>query len=107
MKAATMAKKATAMTRVEVGMISERALLPASSHTSKRRSAASSADRPSSDRASAARAEARAYVIDAHVHLHPDRLAEAIRRWFDAHAWDIRYRGGVDEAVRTLIEGGV
>ncbi|MGZ6125907.1 MAG: amidohydrolase family protein [Myxococcales bacterium] len=46
-------------------------------------------------------------IVDAHVHLHPDRLAEAIRRWFDTHAWSIRYRSGVDEAVRTLREGGV
>ena len=28
-------------------------------------------------------------IVDAHVHLHPDRLAEAIRRWFDTHAWAI------------------
>jgi uncharacterized protein len=46
-------------------------------------------------------------IIDAHVHLHPVRLAEAIRRWFDAHAWEIRYRSGVDEAVRTLADGGI
>lgn len=46
-------------------------------------------------------------IVDAHVHLHPDRLADAIRRWFDAHAWDIRYRSGVDRSVATLVEGGV
>jgi len=46
-------------------------------------------------------------IVDAHVHLFPDRLAEAIRSWFDQHAWDIRYRVGVEEAVRTLKEGGV
>src|SRR5207253_3405522 len=46
-------------------------------------------------------------IVDAHVHLHPERLAEAIRRWFDTHAWHIKYRAGVDEAVRTLREGGV
>jgi predicted TIM-barrel fold metal-dependent hydrolase len=46
-------------------------------------------------------------IVDAHVHLHPDRLAEAIRRWFDTHAWDIRYREGVDASVRTLLDGGV
>jgi predicted TIM-barrel fold metal-dependent hydrolase len=46
-------------------------------------------------------------IVDAHVHLHPDRLAEAIRRWFDTHAWDIRYRAGVDALVGTLIHGGV
>ncbi len=46
-------------------------------------------------------------IVDAHVHLHPDRLAEAIRRWFDTHAWEIKYRSGVDESVRTLTDGGV
>ena len=68
------------------------------------RSADHSLANPSDEATSAA---ARACVVDAHVHLHPDRLAEAIRRWFDAHAWDIRYRSGVDEAVRTLLDGGV
>jgi len=46
-------------------------------------------------------------IVDAHVHLHPERLAEAIRRWFDTHAWHIQYRTGVDDAVRVLVEGGV
>jgi predicted TIM-barrel fold metal-dependent hydrolase len=46
-------------------------------------------------------------VIDAHVHLFPDRLAEAVRRWFDTHAWPIEYRTSVDESVATLRAGGV
>ncbi|MGZ6144258.1 MAG: amidohydrolase family protein [Myxococcales bacterium] len=46
-------------------------------------------------------------IVDAHVHLFPDRLAEAIRRWFDAHAWNIEHRIGVEECLRTLREGGV
>jgi predicted TIM-barrel fold metal-dependent hydrolase len=46
-------------------------------------------------------------IVDAHVHLFPDRLADAVRRWFDEHAWDIRYRLPIAEAVRTLREGGV
>jgi uncharacterized protein len=46
-------------------------------------------------------------IVDAHVHLHPDRLAEAIRRWFDTHAWAIQYREGVDASIRVLLEGGV
>ncbi|MFN2546105.1 MAG: amidohydrolase family protein [Myxococcales bacterium] len=46
-------------------------------------------------------------IVDAHVHLFPDRLAEAIRRWFDAHAWSIEHRIGVDAAVATLREGGI
>src|SRR5256885_9903610 len=46
-------------------------------------------------------------IVDAHTHLFPDRLAEAMRRWFSEHAWEIRYRIGVAEAVKTLREGGV
>ena len=46
-------------------------------------------------------------IVDAHVHLHPDRLAEAIRRWFDTHAWGVQYRSGVDEAVGVLRSFGV
>lgn len=46
-------------------------------------------------------------IVDAHVHFFPERLAEAIRRWFGEHAWDIRYRIPVGEAVRTLREGGI
>jgi hypothetical protein len=46
-------------------------------------------------------------IIDAHVHLHPDKLAAAIRRWFDEHAWEIRYRESADACVRTLARGGV
>jgi predicted TIM-barrel fold metal-dependent hydrolase len=46
-------------------------------------------------------------LIDAHVHLLPDRLIEAIRRWFDEHAWDIQYRFGVEQCIATLKAGGV
>jgi predicted TIM-barrel fold metal-dependent hydrolase len=46
-------------------------------------------------------------VVDAHVHLFPDRLADAIRRWFDTHAWSIEYRTSVDASVATLRAGGV
>ena len=30
-------------------------------------------------------------VVDAHVHLFPDRVLEAIYRWFHKNAWEIRY----------------
>ena len=46
-------------------------------------------------------------LVDAHVHLFPDRLANAIRAWFDTHAWDIQYRVGVDECVARLQGAGV
>jgi hypothetical protein len=31
-------------------------------------------------------------VIDAHVHVFPAALFEAVRSWFDAYAWPVRYR---------------
>lgn len=46
-------------------------------------------------------------IVDAHVHLHPARLADAIRQWFDTHAWRPIYRDPVDETVRTLLAAGV
>jgi predicted TIM-barrel fold metal-dependent hydrolase len=46
-------------------------------------------------------------LIDAHAHLHPDRLAQAIRRWFDDHFWHIEYRTGGEECIATLRAGGV
>ena len=46
-------------------------------------------------------------IIDAHVHLFPDRLSQAIRRWFDDHAWSIEHRIGVDECVTRLRAGGI
>ena len=41
-------------------------------------------------------------LFDAHVHLFPPRLFEAIWRWFDAHAWPIRYRLHAEEVVEFL-----
>ncbi len=31
-------------------------------------------------------------VVDAHVHLFPPRVFAAIWRWFENHAWPIRYK---------------
>lgn len=41
-------------------------------------------------------------IIDSHVHLHPNRLAEAIRRYFHEHIWHVDYALDVEEAVATL-----
>jgi hypothetical protein len=46
-------------------------------------------------------------VIDAHVHLFPDGVFEAIWRWFDAHAWPVRYRLRAPEVIRFLLSRGV
>lgn len=46
-------------------------------------------------------------VVDAHVHVFPPRVFAAIRRWFDAHAWSIRYRLEARDTLRFLLDRGV
>ena len=46
-------------------------------------------------------------VIDAHVHLFPDRLFEAIWAWFDAHGWPIRYRLKTPDVIAFQLARGV
>ena len=46
-------------------------------------------------------------IIDAHVHLFPDRLANAIRAWFDREFWDIKYRESAEACIARLKAGGV
>ncbi len=46
-------------------------------------------------------------VVDAHVHLFPDRLFDALWRWFDAHAWPVRYKLRTPEVVRFQLDRGV
>ncbi len=46
-------------------------------------------------------------VVDAHVHLFPDRLFEAIWRWFDTHGWPIRYRLPSLDTIDFLLARGV
>lgn len=46
-------------------------------------------------------------VVDAHVHVFPDRLMDAVRRWFDEHGWSVRYRLTSEELVRFLLDRGV
>jgi predicted TIM-barrel fold metal-dependent hydrolase len=46
-------------------------------------------------------------VIDAHVHLFPDRVFEALWRWFDRHAWRVRYRLHAEGVVEFLRARGV
>jgi predicted TIM-barrel fold metal-dependent hydrolase len=40
-----------------------------------------------------------ARVVDAHVHLFPPAVFEAIWRWFDQHAWHVRYRLHAEQVV--------
>ena len=46
-------------------------------------------------------------VTDAHVHLFPDPMWDAIHSWFDQHAWPIRYRMNNAELVDYLLSRGV
>jgi predicted TIM-barrel fold metal-dependent hydrolase len=46
-------------------------------------------------------------VIDAHVHLFPDRLFEAVWRWFDRYGWPIRYKIHTPAVVAFLLSRGV
>jgi predicted TIM-barrel fold metal-dependent hydrolase len=46
-------------------------------------------------------------IVDAHVHLFPERVFEAIWRWFDKHAWTIRYRMRAEEVVQFLASRGI
>ncbi|MBJ6761047.1 amidohydrolase [Myxococcaceae bacterium JPH2] len=46
-------------------------------------------------------------VVDAHVHLFPDRVFEAVWRWFDRYGWPIRYKLHTPRVLSFLLERGV
>lgn len=46
-------------------------------------------------------------VIDAHVHVFPERIARAIWTWFDEYGWPIRYKILADEVITHLLTRGV
>jgi predicted TIM-barrel fold metal-dependent hydrolase len=46
-------------------------------------------------------------VVDAHVHLFPDGVFEALWRWFEAHAWPIRYKLKTPQVLDFLFSRGV
>ena len=46
-------------------------------------------------------------VVDAHVHLFPDGVFEAIWRWFDTHGWPIRYKLHTPKVLDFLFTRGV
>jgi len=46
-------------------------------------------------------------IIDSHVHLFPPRVFDAIWRWFDQHAWNIRYRLYAEEVLAHMREHGI
>jgi len=46
-------------------------------------------------------------VVDAHVHLFPDRVFESVWRWFDTHGWPIRYKLKTPDTLDFLFSRGV
>ncbi|HEU4405255.1 MAG TPA: amidohydrolase family protein [Polyangiaceae bacterium] len=46
-------------------------------------------------------------VVDAHVHLFPPRVYDAIWRWFESHAWPVRYRLYAEQVVEFMASRGV
>lgn len=46
-------------------------------------------------------------ICDAHIHLFPDRLMEAILQWFVTHGWTMPYRQPVEDLLSYLENIGV
>lgn len=46
-------------------------------------------------------------VVDAHVHVFPEALFEAVWAWFGRHGWPIRYRLHTPQLVEFLLSRGV
>lgn len=46
-------------------------------------------------------------VIDTHVHIFPDNIFRALRRWFDENAWHIRYQLSTSGVFDFLLSHGV
>jgi uncharacterized protein len=46
-------------------------------------------------------------IVDAHVHLFPDPLFEAIWQWFEGFAWSIRYKLNADDIIEFLLSRGI
>jgi hypothetical protein len=46
-------------------------------------------------------------VMDTHVHIFPGQIFSAVWRWFDAHAWRIRYQMNSSDLLEFLLSRGV
>lgn len=46
-------------------------------------------------------------VIDAHVHVFPGTIFSAVHKWFDEHAWRIRYRMNSSQIFSFLLSRGI
>jgi predicted TIM-barrel fold metal-dependent hydrolase len=47
------------------------------------------------------------FVVDAHVHLFPDMLFDAIWAWFDQFGWPVRYRLYSEKLIDFMLSRGV
>lgn len=45
-------------------------------------------------------------VVDAHVHLWPEKVLQSLYRWFDEHAWKIAFRAPAENALEALTQMG-
>jgi predicted TIM-barrel fold metal-dependent hydrolase len=46
-------------------------------------------------------------IIDSHVHVFPQKLSDAVRYWFESHAWTFKYQGTAEDLIRLLFDNGV
>ena len=46
-------------------------------------------------------------IIDSHVHLFPDKLFDAIWRWFDTYAWEVKYKLYTTACIERLKNSGI
>ncbi len=46
-------------------------------------------------------------IVDAHTHLMPERLFEAVRAYFRAHLWHMQYEGSAEQLVARLLDAGI
>jgi predicted TIM-barrel fold metal-dependent hydrolase len=47
------------------------------------------------------------YVVDAHVHVFPEKVMAAMYRWFDTHGWPIRHKLMAEGVLDFLLARGV
>lgn len=47
------------------------------------------------------------FVVDAHVHVFPSAVFRSIWKWFDDHAWPIRYRFNSHDLLNFLLSRGI
>lgn len=46
-------------------------------------------------------------IVDTHVHVFPDGISKAIRRWFSQNAWEFFEQGTTEELVASLFSKGL